>query len=356
VFFERFRSEMARLPAGLIRAGAAASAEAIAAAQAALGVALPGEYASFLRSFDGADLFHESVVIAGVGPAAPRLLSDLNPARPVADLVFAETVAGDRFVLAAAGGVARLRAGSDERVLAGSGFLAWLDATLAREALLYGPDGEFAPEAFEPDGEEVTPRTALRQAERALRFDPGSAEAHLDRGVALRRLGRAAEAAASFARAGELDAGNPWPFFDLGRTLLDGDPRRAGDAFARAAAVEPGAAGARFLAWAARAALAAGDVAGARAAREEARRRDPSVTEQLRRALDASAEAGDEDAAAEAGELCAAMDDAAPAAPIPARLRLPMAPPGPPARAKAAPARRPPPAPPRRPRRAGRPR
>ena len=239
MFFERFREAVARLPAGLLRPGPAADADAVEAAVRALGRPLPDDYASFLRSFDGADLFHESVVIAGVGAQSPLRLADLNPQSPAAELAFAETTAGDRFVFAEkSGAVYRVRSGSEERVLAGSDFTRWLDATVAREQILYGADGEFAPEVFEDDGEEIQPRIALRQAERALRVDAGSAEAHCDRGIALRRVGRLAEAADAFERAAELDAGNPWLWFDLGRAALEHDPRRAAEAFRRAAEAE----------------------------------------------------------------------------------------------------------------------
>ena len=61
---------MARLPAGLIRVVPPAAPADIASAEAALGRALPDAYASFLRSFDGADLFHETLLIAGVGRSA----------------------------------------------------------------------------------------------------------------------------------------------------------------------------------------------------------------------------------------------------------------------------------------------
>ena len=178
MFFERFREATARLPDGLIRPGPPASASAIAAAEARLGGALPAAYASFLRSFDGADLFHEAIVVAGVGPAAPRALLALNSGgEPRPELVFAEAVAGDRFALDEGGRVLRLRVDSDERILAGSGFECWLDATIARERVLYGPDGEFAPDVFDEDGEEVAASVVLKQTERALKVDPGSAEA-----------------------------------------------------------------------------------------------------------------------------------------------------------------------------------
>lgn len=370
MFFENFRRAAARLPAGLLRAGSPATPDAIAAAQRALRVELPEDYASFLRSFDGADLFHESILVAGVGAGAARSLLELNPQRPVGELVFAEAVAGDRFVFRGQA-VVRLRAGSDERTLAGTTFARWLDATVARDQMLYGPDGEFAPDAFEPDGEEVTARTALRQAERALRHDPEAAEAHHERGVALRRLGRVGDALAAFERAGALDPGNPWPWFDLGRAALEADPRRAVAAFRRAAEIEAGPPGARILAWAALAAAAGDDPAAAAEARAAALARHPGLGDDLRRAAAAALADGDPEAAEQAQRLVGAIE------PPPSRVRLPLLgeaaaaqpppassagsrerprpPAGPEPRSGAGPAREPaarpaPPAPPRRPR------
>ena len=149
---------------------------------------------------------------------------------------------GDRYALDGAGRVLRYDAGADERALAGSSFARWLDATVAREQVLYGPDGEYAPDVFDPSGEEVTPLVALRQAERALKQDPGAAGAAHARGLALRRLGRAEAAVDALAEATALDPDNPWPWFDLGRAALDdGAARAGGGGLSRAAAeLEPG--------------------------------------------------------------------------------------------------------------------
>ncbi|HVU50957.1 MAG TPA: tetratricopeptide repeat protein, partial [Polyangia bacterium] len=236
MFFERFREAAARLPDGLIRPAPPAPPAALAAAEAQLGRALLPEYASFLRSFDGADLFHEAIVVAGVGPAAPRALLALNDAGAERrELVFAEAVTGDRFAFDEGGRVLRLRVDSDERIVAGSGFERWLDATIARERVLYGPDGEFAADVFDEDGEEITAAVVLKQAERALKVDPASAEAQHERGIALRRLGRLERALEAFAAASALDPDDPWPWFDFGRTAVDAGRElpRAREAFER---------------------------------------------------------------------------------------------------------------------------
>jgi tetratricopeptide (TPR) repeat protein len=315
MFFERFREAVARLPDGLIRPAPPATAEALARAVARLGAALPADYASFLRSFDGADLFHEAIVIAGVGEAAPCALLALNEDRESnaasgrRALVFAEAVAGDRFALDERGRVLRLRGGSDERIVAGSGFERWLDAAVARERVLYGPDGEFAPDVFDDDGEEIAAVVLLRQTERALKVDPGSAEAQHDRGVALRRLGHAERALEAFAAASALDPDDPWPWFDFGRTALAAgrDLPRARAAFERAAALEAGPSGARLLAWAARAALLAGEEADAARTRRAALARDPALPDALARAEAQATLEGDEEARAENESLRVAL-------------------------------------------------
>lgn len=318
LFFDHFRAALARLPAGLIRVMPPAAPGDLARAAEALGRPLPAHYEAFLRSFDGADLFHETVLIAGVGAAAPVRLPDL-PQDRAGELVFAVAAAGERYALDGDGRVLRYDPGAEERARAGSGFGPWLDATVAREQVLYGPDGEYAPDVFDSSGEEVAPLVALRQAERALKQDPGAAGAAHARGVALRRLGRAKAAVGALEEATALDPENPWPWFDLGRVALDaGERAKAVAAFRRAADLIPGPEGARVLAWAARAAGDAPDAASLRAA---ALARDADLIASLRRAASAAADDQDPEAEAEAAALLAAV---APGEAIVPRRRLPV--------------------------------
>jgi len=387
LFFERFREALARLPVGLIRPGPPATTVEIAVAEATLANlanlrrSLPPSYAAFLASFDGADLFHEAVVLAGVGPGATRRLVELNDMRDVAGkdfsqigdqttprpLVFAEATGGDRYAFGPGGRILRLRSESDEIWMAGGDFGRWLDGLLAYHRVVYGPDGEFAPDAFEPDGMEVVPRVVLKQTERALRLCPDSAEWHQERGVALRRVGRLAQAKQAFVTAAGIDPDNPWPRFDLGRAALELGPAAAGEAgqaFEAAARLDGGESASRLWAWAARA--AALEAAPARLAfcRREALTRDPGLLEELRRARDAAQNDGEPEELAQAEALLHAME--APA-PIPSgRFHLPViraTSQHPPddgmvsdAGAAARPARRPPPPDRRRPSREGPPR
>jgi hypothetical protein len=341
IFFDHFRAALARLPAGLIRVMPPASADELAAVEPSLGRPLPDDYRAFLQSFDGADLFHETILLAGVGGQAPVRLAEL-PQERAGELSFAVAAAGERYAIDEAGRVVRYDAGSEERALSGTSFPRWLDATVAREQVLYGPDGEYAPDVFDPSGEEVTPLVALRQAERAQKQDPGAAGWAYARGLALRGLGRAAAAVEALEEATGLDPDNPWAWFDLGRAALDDSQAgRAVAAFRRAAELDPGPEGARLLAWAAR---AAGDGPEATALRDAALARDAGLTESLRRAVAAAAGDDDPEAEAEAAALLGAIAPGAPAGP----RRLPIlresdARPPPPAR----PRRPPPAAPPR---------
>ena len=78
-FFDHFRAALARLPAGLI-GGAAGRRRRPGARRSGAGPPLPPPYAAFLHSFDGADLFHETILIAGVGPR-PRCACWMSPSR-----------------------------------------------------------------------------------------------------------------------------------------------------------------------------------------------------------------------------------------------------------------------------------
>ena len=164
---------MARLPAGLLRVGLPATPADLARAEEALGRALPEVYASFLLSFDGADLFHEAIIVAGVGAGTFRALAALPQGRPD-ELVFAEALSGDRYALDAAGRVLRYDEGAEERALAGSDFVAWLVATVAREQLLFDPDGEYAPDVFDPEAQEVLPRSRSGRPSGPSRQIPGA--------------------------------------------------------------------------------------------------------------------------------------------------------------------------------------
>ena len=170
----------------------------------------------------------------------------------------------------------RIGADADERWLAGTSFPRWLESIIAHEALLYDAEGEFLPDAFEPDGEELTPTFALRQAERALRKDPDRRCTSTKRAPRFAAWTTSPSARAAFAAAAAADPSNPWPWFDLGRADHGlGRYGEAAAAFECAAEAAVGPEGARFCAWAARAFHLAGERATAERLRRAALTRDP---------------------------------------------------------------------------------
>ena len=307
MFFEALRTAETRLPSGLVRLGPPASESDLLSAETRLGRSIPRTLRDLLRSFDGADLFHETVIIQGVGSEALRSLVESNapPAPPKLhneELIIGETTNGELFALEPEDDeltdeprVFRLHPDAEERWLVGSSLGNFLQSTLAHEQLLYGPDGEFLLEAFEEGGEELTPTYALRRAERALKKDPQAAIYHHEAGMALRRMGRHQDARAAFGRAAALDPANAWPWFDLGRTERTlGQLAEAGAAFECAAEASTGGARGRFFAWSARCFFEAGETDIAARLLEEARRGHPTLAEELRRAADSAGTGADD--------------------------------------------------------------
>jgi len=354
LFFAAFREAVARLPAGLVRPSRAARADELARFEAQQGP-LPGPLREFLSSFDGVDLFHESWILGGVGADAPRLLTALDRedlATEEGDWLVGEAAHGDRLVLDRELRIIRVPAGSDERWVAGTSLERWLLAVMAHERLLYGPDGEFAPEAFDDEAASVVPRIALRQAERAAKHDEGAADWHHERGLAHRRLGNWRQAALAFAQAATLDPRNGWPLFDEGRAWLSAAEAEADPTLARTAALRleqaagrvPGDLAARLWAWVARAALSAGDADFLARARAGALRLDPELGSSLQRAAEQARLEEDDDAYAEAASLVTALAGDAPAPRRSRSLPIASAAPAPSLKASSTRARRPPPA------------
>lgn len=305
----------------------------LAAAERALGAPIPTQLRTFLESWDGALLFHESLVLYGVGRADGRRLARDVLARPggreLPAVAFASTWAGETYLLPLA-----VQAGQPQQVflrrdgdeagapawLAGSSFAAWLDATLAHESVLFDSAGEYAEAAFDADGEDVTPEVQLRQAERAVRRDPLSALFQHELGTALRRLNKLERAEPALATAAELDEENPWPRFDLGRLRLAmARPQEAAADFALAAARSPVATQPRLWMFAARAHLLSGDEPARAAAVTRALALDPELPARLDQAARQALREADARAHEELLELAAALHPA-PAA----RRRLPV--------------------------------
>ncbi|MDX2021764.1 MAG: tetratricopeptide repeat protein [Deltaproteobacteria bacterium] len=302
---------LSRAADGLIRTGPPATANEVAETVRALGRKLPPQLEKFLRSWNGADLFQESVRLYGLDNEFGSLIHANTSARPQGlaktDLAIGDTAAGELLVLDDAERVIRLRGLSDEegpatwdeRWLAGSTLENWLAATVTYELPLYDSEGEFVMDAFEEDGLALVPTFALKLARKVVRKDPKAAELHHSLGVALRRNGHLDEACAAFAKASELDPTNAWAWFDLGRAYMEQEAwDLAAHGFEQAANHNghDAAQAARFCAWRACALKQAGNEAGRAAAAAEALRLSPGLQTDLQKAAAAAVAEDDTEA------------------------------------------------------------
>jgi hypothetical protein len=305
-FFEPVRIELERYDDGVHEVPPGASAGAVGEVERRLGT-LPEEYASFLRSYDGLGLFHDTFTVAGV-EALARADDDT--------LWIGETPEG-RVVLDPAGRVYEVHESGD-RVLAGTTLERWLTALLKREALLIGRDGEWR-DVFGNDGA-LVPEVRTKRAKVGQKVDPAAAAWHLEAAELGYELGRAAEGDRELRRALEADpeAAEAWELL-AGRHERDRQFAEAAHAFERAAEATraTGAAGAddrvrralRFAKGARVARLARLDVEWARA-KASALVDDPDAPGRLSRAARARTDAGDAEGAAHLAELAAAIGGA----------------------------------------------
>ena len=239
-FYERLREEVARYADGVHELGAPLTGPALAA--------VPPALRDFYASWDGARLFVDAWVIY---PA-----DELTPGDE--GLVFGETGVGDALVLDDAGHVVRIEDDSGERLVEGTTFARWIEATVAAEEVFYDREGEFQEEVFDEQGDEPRPEAVVKRETKYLRLDPTAPAPTWRLAQAQARLGRTREALRLLGDAIAADPGFAWARFDLGRLLFSlGDHEAAERAFATAAATG-GEHAAHFAAQAARAAAARG--------------------------------------------------------------------------------------------------
>ena len=289
-FFERFRAELARYAEGVHNLGPPARADEVRG--------VPDELASFLRSWNGGELFVDAV--------------SLRPAdgleREGELLVFGESAGGDRLALDAAGRVVRLEEDTGELLVEGSGFARWLEAYVVGEGVVYDREGEFREDVFDDSGEELLPEAAERRERKILKLDPGAPAPAWRLAKALARLGKPDKAARVLE---ELVARAPdfaWAWFDLGRLQRDAFRlEEAEAAFARAAADDGYEHAAYFAAHAARTAAARGDEAARARHAARALALDPSLPNAQRAAAELLLEEERTDEALEAAELARAL-------------------------------------------------
>jgi tetratricopeptide (TPR) repeat protein len=165
-FFESLRTALSRYAAFVHTANLPASPAQLAAASARLPWPLPSSYADFLGSWNGVTLFHEALSLCPV--------DEVQAVGP-----------GDRFLrvgespdgelwLDPRGRLRSIDEVAPDPMVSGSDIEHWLDATLAREALLFDREGEFR-DVFEEDGEALSAPVRRKRALAGARHDPEAA-------------------------------------------------------------------------------------------------------------------------------------------------------------------------------------
>lgn len=161
-FFESLRTALGRYATGVHEAAAPASEESLARAERRLGRRLPAGYRDFLQSWNGAALFHEAYTLHPIDEVEPG---------PGPFLIIGETPEGGLW-LDGDGAIFLVDEGSPDPLLAGTELGRFLDALLAREALVLDRDGEFR-DVFTDDDEAVLlPEVRRKRARLGQKHDP----------------------------------------------------------------------------------------------------------------------------------------------------------------------------------------
>lgn len=255
-----------------------------------LDASLPEAVEAICREFNGAELFHESLVLL---PGSEIRAGEDGRFR-VAE------VGGDDIYVDAKGAVWRFDRDMEEALPEGTRFDRWLAGAVDAETVLYDSDGEFFDDIFDEEGE-LTAESEAERSRRQLKRDP--------KAVAPRwRLARAFVDAGNFASARktleevvEAHADFPWAWFDLARISEElGDFEAASDEAEQAAVVRADYEyGVFFLAHAARLAQLAGSAPRSKALADRVIALDPELPLRHVEGARERIEAGDSDAARE---------------------------------------------------------
>ena len=225
-FFESLRTALGRYSVGVHEAAAATTEAALKSAERRVGLSLPASYRDFLLSWNGVALFHEAQTLFPL----EELRRAETPKERGQLLVVGETPEGSLW-LDPAGRIFLVDEAQPDPLLTAKDVAAWLDATLAREALLVDREGEFR-DVFSDDEEAVLqPEIRRKRARLGMKLDPGSALYALELAELFCEEGETAEAKELLGRVTELDplAGPAWELLAALRRQ-DGDPAEAAQA------------------------------------------------------------------------------------------------------------------------------
>lgn len=253
---------------------------------------VPAPLAQFYRTWDGAELFLETLRIA---PAA-EVERD-------GELWVVGESGRDDILVDGAGAVWRREGDTGELVPDGTRFDRWLDGFVHGEGALYEADGELvdADDLFDDTGEELAPAWRAKRERRALQRDRDAAGPRWRLARALERQGALEAARDELETVVASTPGFPWAWFDLARLAeACGDVEAAVEDAVEAAICQPDYEHAGyFFAVAARLAARAGDEPRRAELAARALALQPELARAQREGAAASLADGDHNAAAE---------------------------------------------------------
>ncbi|MCP4444487.1 MAG: tetratricopeptide repeat protein [Myxococcales bacterium] len=251
--------------------------------------ALPDAVAGVCREFDGAEMFHETIVLF----AGAEIRSEEGRFH-VGDC------GGDAIYVDSQGAVWRFDSDIEELLADGTRFDRWLAGIVDAESVLYDKEGEFLEGVFDEEGE-LSDNAEAERARRQLKRDPKAVAPRWRLARALVSAGKGEAARRVLEDVVEAESDFPWAWFDLARISEKlGEAEVASEEAERAAKVRTGYAySSFFLAHAARLAQLAGLDARAQKLADEVLEEAPELPRSHVEAARECLESGDTQAARE---------------------------------------------------------
>lgn len=265
----------------------------------ALDADLPAGLAAVYREFDGADLFHEALILY----PTPSWKRD-------GEHVLVGEMGGDAlWVELASGAVWRVEEDTGEWLCEGTRFDRWLWGWVEAEAVLYDREGEFRAGVIGPHGD-LNAGTAIEHERRLLRRDRSAASPRWRLARALARAGNIEAARGELEQVVHEHPRFGWAWYDLARlSEALGELAGAREEALAAADADPHYEHAGFfLGWAARLAVLAGDEPARAELAARARSADGSLGQRQLEGARASLDAGEVDAARELVQVALAIE------------------------------------------------
>lgn len=179
---------------------------------------LPTSVDTMCREFDGAELFHESIVLF----AGSRM-------QRKDELLQVGECGGDDIFVAEDGSVWRFEKDTAELLPEGTRFDRWLAGAIDAESVIYESDGEFRDDVFDEEGE-PSDRTAMERERKQLARDPKAVAPRWRLARSLSNQGKAKQARDILEDVVAAQPDFPWAWFDLARISEDmGDLEAACD-------------------------------------------------------------------------------------------------------------------------------